>query len=94
MGELYDKEGDPNNGDANTGGWSGVGLIISFPCPPKWISFLYVKTNLLNNLFSALRTCFDDNTTRFCIACVVEAFQYLHDRDIVYRDLKVRGHML
>lgn len=37
---------------------------------------------------------FDDSTARFLVACVVEAFEYLHSRGIVYRDLKVTGVIL
>ncbi|XP_076264769.1 protein kinase, cGMP-dependent at 21D isoform X2 [Rhynchophorus ferrugineus] len=34
------------------------------------------------------RGCFDDHTCRFVTACVIEAFDYLHARGIIYRDLK------
>ena len=34
------------------------------------------------------RGCFTDKMTRFTIGCVVEAFDFLHQRNIAYRDLK------
>ncbi|XP_011550111.2 cGMP-dependent protein kinase, isozyme 1-like [Plutella xylostella] len=37
---------------------------------------------------------FPENTARFMAACVIEAFQYLHSKDIVYRDLKPENLML
>ena len=42
-------------------------------------------------MFSITRGSFDDATTRYYVACVIEAFQYLHGKGIIYRDLKVQG---
>ncbi|XP_035385339.1 cGMP-dependent protein kinase 2 [Electrophorus electricus] len=37
---------------------------------------------------------FDENTAVFVVACVVEAFVYLHKKSIMYRDLKPENLML
>ena len=47
-------------------------------------------TVLVGELFSVLRERikFDEPTSRFYGACVASAFAYMHDKQIVYRDLK------
>ncbi|XP_031617162.1 cGMP-dependent protein kinase 1 isoform X2 [Contarinia nasturtii] len=38
--------------------------------------------------------CFEEKTSKFVTACVVEAFDYLHTRGIIYRDLKPENLMI
>ncbi|ETN99595.1 hypothetical protein RFI_37875 [Reticulomyxa filosa] len=52
--------------------------------------YFLLEACLGGELFTVLRKMrsFDENTAKFYAACVVEAFDYMHQRDIVYRDLK------
>lgn len=37
---------------------------------------------------------FDEKTSKFVTGCVVEAFDYLHSRNIIFRDLKPENAIL
>ncbi|CAH0720765.1 unnamed protein product, partial [Brenthis ino] len=61
----------------------------------KYIYFL-MEPVLGGDVWSILQKqrYFPENVARFMTACVVEAFQYLHSKDIIYRDLKPENLML
>lgn len=61
-------------------------------------NFLYflLEPSLGGELFSVLRekTLFDEDTARFYAAHVVLIFEYMHERNLVYRDLKPENLLL
>eukprot|EP00457_Paulinella_chromatophora_P002006 gb/GEZN01002009.1/.p1 GENE.gb/GEZN01002009.1/~~gb/GEZN01002009.1/.p1 ORF type:complete len:772 (-),score=141.10 gb/GEZN01002009.1/:214-2529(-) len=58
--------------------------------------YFVLEPSLGGELFSVLqeRTLFDEPTARFFAACVVSAFSYMHDHNIIYRDLKPENLLL
>jgi len=62
----------------------------------KYRVYFLLELCLGGELFTILRNrrSFDENTAMFYAACVIEGFNYMHEHDIIYRDLKPENLVL
>ncbi|XP_061586654.1 cGMP-dependent protein kinase 2 isoform X2 [Cololabis saira] len=58
--------------------------------------YMLLEACLGGEIWSLLRDrgSFDEPTAKFCVGCVTEAFEYLHRKGVLYRDLKPENLLL
>jgi len=61
-----------------------------------WFLYLLLDACLGGELFTIHKKvgCFDEATSRFFVACVVEGFIHIHEHNVAYRDLKPENMVL